>query len=199
MQIVGAARVNLNGKFKCRSWAQPREVTRRSARATTFAPQLQLPTRFVKSALAGLSALGLLGFMASASATWAQCADAACLTGLGDALHADRLYSQAIPHYRQALAVVERSQGPDHLDVASALVNLGRAMFHATFDTTAEPILRRALDIRSRALGDHLDTIEVLDLIALVRFANAEAVSAEGLMGDAARMRARLAKQLTPR
>lgn len=138
--------------------------------------------------------VALLGFVASAGATSAQCADAVCFTGLGDAHYADRLYSEAIPHYRQALEAVERSQGPDHLDVATALVNLGRAMFQATFDTTAEPILRRALDIRSRALGDHLDTIEVLDLMALVRFANAEAVSAEGLQGDAARMRARLAE-----
>jgi hypothetical protein len=67
-------------------------------------------------------------------------------------------------------------------------------MFHDTHSTAAQPILARALAIRTDILGDHADTAEVLDLMSLVRFGNAEAVSAEGLMGDAARMRARLAE-----
>jgi hypothetical protein len=67
-----------------------------------------------------------------------------------------------------------------------------RRWLSKTPSTAAEPILVRALAIRMEILGDHADTAEVLDLMSLVRFANAGAVSAEGLQGDAARMRARL-------
>ena len=118
----------------------------------------------------------------------------AILGGLGDALFGQGQYAAAVPLYRETLGLAKMALGADHLDVATALVSLGAAMFHATHDTAAEPVLARALAIRKRALGDHEDVAAVLDLIALVRFANAEAVSAEGLQGDAARMRARIAE-----
>ena len=115
---------------------------------------------------------------------------AAALTGLGDALAVQDRHAEAVTPYRRAVSVLESIHGGGHLDVAAALVALGAAMFRAKPDTAAEPILRRALDIRREKLGAHPDVAEVLDLIAFVRFANAEAVSAEGLRGDADRIRA---------
>lgn len=115
----------------------------------------------------------------------------ASLGGIGDALFGQGLYAEAVPVYRRVLKITEAALGPDHPEVATALVHLGDAHFRATHDTSAEPILRRALIIRKRELGDHEDVAAILELIAVVRFSNAEAVSAEGLLGDAARMRAR--------
>ena len=115
------------------------------------------------------------------------------LIALGDDLYDTGRYREAVGIFRQALALEDTLGDGDTLDIATILVRLGAAMFHDTHSTAAEPILARALGIRMEILGDHPDTAEVLDLISLVRFANAEAVSAEGLMGDAARMRARIA------
>ena len=115
---------------------------------------------------------------------------AAALTGLGDALTVQGRHAEAVTPYRRAVSVLESIHGRGHLDVAVSLVALGTAMFRAKPDTAAEPILQRALDIRRARLGAHPAVAEVLDLIASVRFANAEAVSAEGLRGDADRIRA---------
>ena len=123
------------------------------------------------------------------SAGFAGCLFAA-LSGLGDALSSQGRHGQAVAPYRRAAAVLESERGPRDLDVAAALVRLAGAVFRAKPDTAAESILRRALDIRRSALGDHPAVAEILDLIAVVRFANAEAVSAEGLRGDADRIRA---------
>ena len=137
--------------------------------------------------------------MASASAVQAQACvncDRPALIALGDSLYAESQYREAVGLFRRALdlAEIEAANGGDPLDLATVLVRLGAAMFHNTHSTAAQPILGRALAIRMDILGDHADTAEVLDLMALVRFGNAEAVSGEGLMGDAARMRARLAE-----
>ena len=122
--------------------------------------------------------------------------DIPSLIATGDALYAESRYREAVGLFRRALGLAEMlaANGGDPLDLATVLVRLGAAMFHDTHSTAAQPILARALAIRTDILGDHADTAEVLDLMSLVRFGNAEAVSAEGLMGDAARMRARLAE-----
>lgn len=115
------------------------------------------------------------------------------LLALGDKFYEQRHYAEAVKIFQRALVLEEAEETPDLLNLATVLVRLGSAMFHNTHSTAAEPILARALAIRQRILGDHPDTIEVLDFISLVRFANAEAISAEGLQGDANRMRARIA------
>ncbi len=97
------------------------------------------------------------------------------------------LFEQAEPHYRRALAIREKSLGPDHPDVATSLNNLAellklkgrlltiRKLFinspphqtkHLVY-VTAEPLLNRALDIREKALGpDHPDVATSLNNIA---------------------------------
>lgn len=59
-------------------------------------------------------------------------------------------------HYLRALATLERALGPDHLDVAYALFNLGVGHVNAEEHDQAAPYFERALAIREAALGpDH--------------------------------------------
>ena len=158
--------------------------------------QLTSPGRFalaltVVIGTAVLATTGAVHAQACTAENAAVC-DRPALVALGDDLYGQNRYGEAVGIFRKAMALEDSTKGGDPLDLATVLVRLGAAMFHNTHNTAAEPILVRALAIRMEILGDHADTAEVLDLMSLVRFANAGAVSAEGLQGDAARMRARL-------
>jgi tetratricopeptide (TPR) repeat protein len=67
-------------------------------------------------------------------------------------------YDEARRHHERALATRERTLGPDHLEVAQVLDNLGAIPLEQRRWDEAEKHYARALDIRRRQLGeDHPD------------------------------------------
>ncbi|MEJ5346574.1 MULTISPECIES: tetratricopeptide repeat protein [Chloroflexus] len=68
-------------------------------------------------------------------------------------------YAAARPLLERALAIRERSLGPDHPDTATSLNNLALCLQAQGAYAEARPLLERALAIRERSLGpDHPDT-----------------------------------------
>jgi len=60
----------------------------------------------------------------------------------------------AVPLYMTALAIYEKTLGPDHPEVAKDLVNLGNAFCDQNQHAEAVPLYLRALAIDQAALGD---------------------------------------------
>ena len=59
---------------------------------------------------------------------------------------------------RRALAIDEKSFGPDHPDVARDLINLAALLKDTNRLSEAEPLMRRALAIDEKSFGpDHPD------------------------------------------
>ena len=83
-------------------------------------------------------------------------------------LKATNRLAEAEPLYRRALAIDERSYGPDHPDVAIRLNNLAELLQATNRLAEAEPLDRRALAIDERSYGpDHPDV--AIDLNNLAR------------------------------
>jgi len=84
---------------------------------------------------------------------------AARLKGEVDQLFRQGRYAEAVPRAREALAILEQALGPDHVDVATGLIDL--AVLQKTlgeFDQ-AEPLLRRALAIAEKRFGPEDPTV----------------------------------------
>lgn len=62
-------------------------------------------------------------------------------------------YSLAETLFQRALTIAEQQLGPEHLQVASPLVNLGHLYYRQSKYELVEPLLQRALRIREYALG----------------------------------------------
>ena len=78
-------------------------------------------------------------------------------------------YSEAIPLAQRALAIREKTLGPDHLDVAASLDNLANVYQAQGRYAEAEPLHKRSLAIREKTLGpDHLDVAIALTNLALL-------------------------------
>jgi tetratricopeptide (TPR) repeat protein len=69
---------------------------------------------------------------------------------LGLLFRAKSLHAQAEPLYRRALAIDEKSYGPDHPDVATDLNNLAGLLRATNRLAEAEPLYRRAIGILHR-------------------------------------------------
>ena len=70
---------------------------------------------------------------------------------------------------RRALAIDERSYGPDHPNVAIRLNNLAELLQATNRMAEAEPLYRRALAIAERSYGpDHPDVATDLNNLALL-------------------------------
>ena len=63
--------------------------------------------------------------------------------------------NEAEPLYRRALAITEKSLGPDHPNVATALNNLAGLLRATNRLSQAEPLYRRALTIDEKSFGPH--------------------------------------------
>ena len=73
----------------------------------------------------------------------------------------------AEPFYRRALAILEHTYRPDHLNVAAALNNLAGLLKATNRPAEAEPLYRRALTITEQSLGsDHLQVATILNNLA---------------------------------
>jgi tetratricopeptide (TPR) repeat protein len=86
---------------------------------------------------------------------------------LGLLLCAKALYTEAEPLMRRALAIGERSLGPDHPRVATHLNNLAQLLRATNRLGEAEPLMRRALAIAERSPGpDHASVATHLNNLA---------------------------------
>jgi tetratricopeptide (TPR) repeat protein len=80
------------------------------------------------------------------------------LAELGDLLRHQGRYREAEPVFVEALDVLERALGPDHLDVATPLNNLAVCYKYLARYLDAGPLYQRALTIMEKALGrEHAD------------------------------------------
>jgi len=62
-------------------------------------------------------------------------------------------YAEAEPLFRQALDIMQRAKGAEHLDVAIILNNLGELYYIQGRYADAEPLYQRALAIKEKVLG----------------------------------------------
>ena len=101
-------------------------------------------------------------------------------------------YAEAEPLYKRALAIWEKSLGPDHPQVALGLNNLALLYVDQGKYAEAEPLCKRALAIDEKALGpDHPDVaIDLNSLAKLYRATDREA-EAEKLEKRAAAIEAK--------
>jgi tetratricopeptide (TPR) repeat protein len=91
------------------------------------------------------------------------------LTSLARLLHEQARFSEAEPLMRRALAIDERSHGPDHPDVARDLNNLAQLLQATNRLGEAEPLMRRALAIDEQSSGpDHPAVAIRLNNLALL-------------------------------
>lgn len=103
----------------------------------------------------------------------------------GQSARAERLFRQALP-------LVEASQGPHHPDTAGCLNNLATLLHAQQRHTEAEPLLLRVLAIREAALGpDHPDVALSLNNLGSHYFATGHPDQAEPLLQRALAIRRR--------
>ena len=102
---------------------------------------------------------------------------------LGLYLNARGQFAAAEPLYRRALAIDERSFGPDHPNVAIRLNNLAPLLQDTNRLGEAEPLMRRALAIDERSFGpDHPNVATDLNNLAQLLQATNRLDEAEPLM-----------------
>lgn len=65
-------------------------------------------------------------------------------------LHKQGKYSEALPLAEKTLAIKEKLLSPDDPDVANSLDNLSALYYEQGKDAQAEPLLRRAQEIKRR-------------------------------------------------
>ena len=76
-------------------------------------------------------------------------------------------YAEAEPLHQRALAIREKTLGPEHKDVATGLTNLARLYASQGEYAEAAPLYRRALAIREKTLGsEHPDVATSLNNLA---------------------------------
>lgn len=78
---------------------------------------------------------------------------AGALNNLAALLQATNRLVEAEPLIRRALAIDEKSFGPDHPNVAIRLINLASLLQDTNRATEAEPLMRRALAIDEMSFG----------------------------------------------
>jgi tetratricopeptide (TPR) repeat protein len=129
-------------------------------------------------------------FKAALALTHNDIEKAIALNNFAQLLQATNRFAEAEPLMRQALAIDEKSYGPDHPSVARDLNNLAQLLQDTNRLTEAEPLMRRALAIDEKSYGpDHssvardLNNLSVL-LLAINRFAEAEPLMRRALAID---------------
>ncbi len=95
-------------------------------------------------------------------------------------------YKEAEPLYKQALAIDEKSFGPDHLEIATDLNNLAELYRQQGKLADAEPLFKQALAIRQQALGpDHPYVAISLNNLAFLYNTQGKLTAAEPLFKQA--------------
>jgi tetratricopeptide (TPR) repeat protein len=155
------------------------DVTRRSLEGEARQCSLVAALGWINSAFAGnpkdVRNWPTLDPLAPHARTVAAHADAAgipeptalLMNQFGVLLNAKALHAEAEPLLRRALAIGEKSYGPDHLNVASALNNLAALLQATNRLDEAEPLNRRALASVEKSFGpDHPEVATRLSNLA---------------------------------
>jgi CHAT domain-containing protein/tetratricopeptide (TPR) repeat protein len=91
-------------------------------------------------------------------------------------------YTETESLFRKALAIQERTLGPNHPATANTLNNLGTYLDRRGRTEEAEPLQRRALDILEKSLGTlHPDTAAMLTTLAVMLDRQGKLTEAEAL------------------
>ena len=91
------------------------------------------------------------------------------LNNLAQLLQATNRLAEAEPLMRRALAIDEKSYGPDHPNVATDLNNLAQLLQATNRLAEAEPLMRRALAIDEKSYGpEHPNVAIGLNNLALI-------------------------------
>jgi CHAT domain-containing protein/Tfp pilus assembly protein PilF len=99
-------------------------------------------------------------------------------------------YDEALPLAEKILALVEKTLGPEHPDVADALLNLANVYYAKGSYAKMETAAQRALTIREKALGPHhLKVALSLNVLAVLHFAKSDYQKAEPLLRRAITIR----------
>jgi len=97
-------------------------------------------------------------------------------------LRSEKKYDEAIAVWRRILAILEKSLGANHPDVATSLSNLAFLLNTQGRYAAAEPLYRRSLVIRETALGpDHPDVASSLNNLAMLLSDQGQYAAAEPL------------------
>ena len=104
-------------------------------------------------------------------------------TNVTNQLYSKALHDQTEPLLRRALAIDEKSFGPDHPNVATDLNNLALLLQATNRLAEAEPLMRRALAIDEKSFGpDHPNVATGLNNLAVLLRATNRLAEAEPLM-----------------
>jgi tetratricopeptide (TPR) repeat protein len=83
------------------------------------------------------------------------------------AAYAQEKYPEAMQLFTEALNISQATLGPDHLDTAQVLFNLGLVHRRLGNMERAETMLRQCLEIRQRRLGErHPLTLQAMESLA---------------------------------
>jgi tetratricopeptide (TPR) repeat protein len=108
----------------------------------------------------------------------------------GEYFHGRAAYSQAAPLLRDALAICEKTLGPEHRDTAGSLNNLAGLLQAQGDFTGARPLFERALAISEKTLGpEHPETAMWLNNLALLLSAQGDLPAARPLFEHALAIR----------
>ena len=107
---------------------------------------------------------------------------ATALNNLAVLLLATNRYPEAEPLMRRALAIDEKSLGPDHPDVARDVNNLAELLRVGNRLAEAEPLYRRALAIDEKSFGPEHPNVATSNNLALLLQATNRPAEAEPLM-----------------
>ena len=92
-------------------------------------------------------------------------------------------YAEAEPLYQRALAIFEKTKGPDHPETATSLNNLAWLYYDQGRYEEAEPLQQRALAIKEKTLGpDHSSTATSLNNLAGIYYSQHRYAEAEPLL-----------------
>jgi tetratricopeptide (TPR) repeat protein len=110
-------------------------------------------------------------------------ADADVLSRLGEALAAVAEWTESETLLRQALALYEKSSGPENPKLTGVLTNLAALLYTTNRMAEAEPLVRRALTIDQKSFGpDHANVARDLENLAALLLATDRSVEAEALL-----------------
>jgi tetratricopeptide (TPR) repeat protein len=106
----------------------------------------------------------------------------ATLEGLASAYKGQRKYSEAESLYKRAIAVFQKSKGPESTNVITTLTNLANLYIAADKNENAELIFKQSLSIAEKAYGaEHLVLAGVLNDLARLYVKQRKYIDAEPL------------------
>ncbi len=108
---------------------------------------------------------------------------ASALNSLALLLQDTNRFAEGEPLMRRALAIYEKSYGPEHPNVAAALNNLATLLNATNRLADAEPLMRRALAIDEKSYGTEHPAVAIdLNNLATLMYATNRLAEAEPLM-----------------